>query len=175
MNLKNFQTNSFRFLFKNQNNLLMTHLQPGDAAPAFSGIDQHGNTRTLSDFQGKKVILYFYPKDDTPGCTAEACDFNNNLESLKKDGFEVIGVSADNQKKHEKFANKYGLSFTLLADTERTIIDAYGVWGRKKFMGREYDGIYRETFVIDEAGKILHVITDVKTKQAVEQIRALFS
>jgi peroxiredoxin Q/BCP len=153
----------------------MTHLKPGDIAPEFSGLDQHGQTHNLSDYKGKKVILYFYPKDDTPGCTAEACDFNDNLESLKKDGFEVIGVSADTQKKHEKFATKYGLNFTLLADTERSIIDAYGVWGRKKFMGREYDGIYRETFVIGEDGQLLHVITDVKTKEAVAQIRALFA
>jgi thioredoxin-dependent peroxiredoxin len=149
----------------------MTHLKPGDAAPAFSGIDQNGKAHQLSDYAGKKVILYFYPKDDTPGCTAEACDFNNHLEELEKDGYVVIGVSADTVKKHEKFASKYGLKFTLLADTERQIIDAYGVWGRKKFMGREYDGIYRETFVIGPDGVLQQVITDVKTKDAVAQIR----
>lgn len=151
----------------------MTHLKPGDAAPAFSGTDQNGTTHHLSDYAGKTVILYFYPKDDTPGCTAEACDFNNHLEELGKEGFVVIGVSADTVKKHEKFATKYGLKFTLLADTERHIIDAYGVWGRKKFMGREYDGIYRETFVIGADGILQHVITDVKTKEAVAQIRNL--
>jgi peroxiredoxin Q/BCP len=151
----------------------MTHLKPGDAAPAFSGIDQNGHTHQLADYAGKTVVLYFYPKDDTPGCTAEACDFNENLEALAKDGIVVIGVSADTVKKHEKFAAKYGLKFTLLADTERSIIEAYGVWGRKKFMGREYDGIFRETFIIGPDGILQHVITDVKTKEAVAQVRAL--
>lgn len=151
----------------------MTHLKPGDAAPLFSGIDQNGNTHSLSDYSGKTVVLYFYPKDDTPGCTAEACDFNDNLEMLGQQGIVVIGVSADTAKKHEKFASKYGLKFTLLADTERSIIDAYGVWGRKKFMGREYDGIFRETFIIGPDGVLQHVITDVKTKEAVAQVRGL--
>ncbi|MDX5326566.1 MAG: thioredoxin-dependent thiol peroxidase [Bacteroidota bacterium] len=148
----------------------MTHLQPGDKAPDFSAIDQHGNAISLSDFKGRKVILYFYPKDDTPGCTAEACNFRDNNSKLLSKGFQVIGVSADNEAKHKKFAEKYSLPFPLIPDTEREIIEKYGVWGKKKFMGREFDGIHRETFVIDEEGKIDKVLTKVKTKEATEQI-----
>jgi len=150
----------------------MTHLNEGDKAPDFTAKDQNGKEVSLSDFAGKKVVLYFYPKDDTPGCTKEACNFRDNYSVLKEKGFEVLGVSADNEKKHQKFIDKYDLPFTLLADTEKEIINAYGVWGLKKFMGREYDGIHRETFVINEEGKIDKVFTKVKTKEATEQILA---
>ena len=152
----------------------MTHLKTGDIAPIFSGKDQHGNTVSLADFAGKKVILYFYPKDLTPGCTVQACNFRDNATLLKDKGFVVVGVSADDEKTHNKFIAKHDLNFTLLADTDKEIIKAYGVWGPKKFMGREYDGINRETFVINETGKIEFVITKVKTKEATEQILELY-
>ena len=148
----------------------MTHLQEGDAAPDFQGVDQIGNTVKLSDFKGKKVVLYFYPKDNTPGCTAEACDFRDNHADLQSKGIQVIGVSADNEKSHKKFSDKFELPFPLIADTEKEIITAYGVWGQKKFMGREYDGIHRETFVIDEEGKLAKVFTKVKTKAPTAQV-----
>ena len=152
----------------------MTQLNSGDIAPDFVSKDQHGNEVKLSDFIGKKVILYFYPKDLTPGCTVESCNFRDNYSLLKEKGFEVIGVSADDEKKHQRFIDKYDLPFILLADTEKKVISAYGVWGLKKFMGREYDGIHRESFVIDEKGKIEHVIKKVKTKLATEQILELY-
>ena len=152
----------------------MTHLKPGDAAPAFSAKDQNGNTVSLSDFKGKKVILYFYPKDLTPGCTVEACNFRDNAQLLADKGFAVVGVSADSEKDHRKFIEKHDLNFTLLADTEKEVIKAYGVWGLKKFMGREYEGIHRETFVISESGTIEHVIDKVDTKSATEQVLALY-
>ncbi len=153
----------------------MTYLKEGDQAPDINSVDQDGNPIKLSDYQGKKVVLYFYPKDDTPGCTAEACNFRDNYQDLKDRGFEIIGVSADNAQKHQKFAGKYDLPFPLIPDTEKEVIKAYGVWGLKKFMGREYDGIHRETFVIDEEGKIAKVYQKVKTKEATEQILADFS
>lgn len=153
----------------------MTHLKPGDQAPNINSQDQNGNPLKLSDFKGQKVILYFYPKDDTPGCTAEACNFRDNYSLLKEKGFAIIGVSADNEAKHQKFAAKYDLPFPLIPDTEKEVIKAYGVWGLKKFMGREYDGIHRETFVIDEQGLIEKVYHKVKTKEATEQILADFS
>lgn len=153
----------------------MTHLKPGDKAPQFESKDQNGNTIKLSDYKGKKVILYFYPKDLTPGCTTESCNFRDNYSLLKEKGFEVIGVSADDEKKHQKFIEKHELPFTLLADTEKEVINAYGVWGLKKFMGKEYDGIHRESFVIDENGMIENVIEKVKTKIATEQILELYS
>jgi peroxiredoxin Q/BCP len=153
----------------------MTHLKAGDQAPEFTSKDQNGNDVKLSDYKGKKVILYFYPKDLTPGCTTESCNFRDNYSLLKEKGFEVIGVSADDEKKHLKFIDKHDLPFTLLADTEKEVINAYGDWGLKKFMGREYDGIHRESFVIDEEGKIEHVILKVKTKEATEQILELYN
>lgn len=153
----------------------MTHLQEGDQAPQFEGLDQAGNTVNLADFKGKKVILYFYPKDDTPGCTAEACDFRDHYEDLQDKGFEIIGVSKDDSKKHQKFVDKYQLPFTLIADTDGKIVEQYGVWGKKKFMGREYDGIHRETFVINEQGRIDKIITKVKTKEATAQVLALYA
>ena len=148
----------------------MTHLKAGDKAPDFEANDQNGNKIKLSDYRGKKVVLYFYPKDDTPGCTAQACNLRDNYSELQSKGYEVIGVSADNEAKHQKFIGKYELPFTLIADTDRKVIEAYGVWGKKKFMGREYDGIHRETFVINEEGVIDNVIEKVKTKDATAQI-----
>lgn len=153
----------------------MTHLTPGDKAPDFSAKDHMGNDISLSSFKGKKLVLYFYPKDDTPGCTAEACSFRDEYAELRDKGFEIVGVSADDEKKHNKFVDKYELPFPLIPDTEKEIINAYGVWGLKKFMGREYDGIHRETFVIDEEGKIEQVIKKVKSKEAAKQILDLYA
>ncbi|MCB0430892.1 MAG: thioredoxin-dependent thiol peroxidase [Flavobacteriales bacterium] len=145
-------------------------LKPGDKAPVFSGKDQDGNAISLENFKGKKVVLYFYPKDDTPGCTAESCNLRDNYDMLLKKGFAVVGVSADTVKSHKKFAVKFDLPFPLLADTEKETINAYGVWGPKKFMGREYDGIIRTTFVIGETGIIEEVITDVNTAEHTSQV-----
>lgn len=153
----------------------MTHLKEGDKAPDFTAKDQNGKDITLSDYQGKKVILYFYPKDNTPGCTMEACNFRDHYQDLQEKGFEVIGVSADTEKKHQNFINKFELPFTLIADTDRKVIEAYGVWGLKKFMGREFDGIHRETFVINEKGMIDKIITKVKNKEATKQILDLYA
>lgn len=150
----------------------MFDIKEGDPAPAFEGKDQAGNTVRLSDFKGKKLILYFYPKDDTPGCTAEACNFRDNHSELLDKGYAVVGVSPDTEAKHSKFISKYDLPFTLLADPEKEIIRAFGVWGPKKFMGREYDGVHRTTFVIDEKGKVIKAIRKVKTKDSTAQILA---
>ena len=148
----------------------MNMLKEGDKAPDFGVADQHGVTRQLSEFKGKKIILYFYPKDLTPGCTVESCNLRDNYTDLINKGFEVIGVSADDEKKHNRFIDKHSLPFTLLADVDKKVINAYGVWGPKKFMGREYDGIHRTTFVINENGEIQLVITKVKTKDHTAQI-----
>ena len=148
----------------------MTHLKAGDKAPNFSAADENGNIISLSDFNGKKLVLYFYPKDDTPGCTTESCNLRDNYELMKKQGYEILGVSADDEKKHQKFIAKYELPFHLLADVEKKVINDYGVWGPKKFMGKTYDGIHRTTFVIDENGVIQEVYTKVKTKEHAEQI-----
>ncbi|MCB0409798.1 MAG: thioredoxin-dependent thiol peroxidase [Flavobacteriales bacterium] len=148
----------------------MNMLKEGDKAPDFGVKDQNGTTHHLEDYKGKKVILYFYPKDLTPGCTVESCNLRDNYSELTKKGFEVIGVSADDEKKHQRFIGKYELPFTLLADVEKKVINAYGVWGPKKFMGRTFDGIHRTTFVIDEKGMIEKVITKVKTKDHTKQI-----
>jgi peroxiredoxin Q/BCP len=148
----------------------MTHLNAGDKAPEFEAKDQNGNTVKLSDFRGKKVILYFYPKDNTPGCTKEACNFRDNYEALQGKGFEVLGVSTDSEKSHLKFIDKFDLPFTLLVDEDKELVNKYGVWGPKKFMGKEYDGLHRTTFIIDEEGKIEEVIKKVKTKEATEQV-----
>lgn len=147
----------------------MTHLKEGEVAPQFKGIDQNNNEISLADYKGKKVILYFYPKDMTPGCTTQACNYRDNYAKLQKDGYQVIGVSADDASRHTKFIEKYDLPFPLIADTEKEIIKMYGVWGLKKFMGKEYDGIHRQTFVINEEGVIEKVIKKVKTKEATEQ------
>jgi peroxiredoxin Q/BCP len=151
----------------------MSKPSTGDKSPEFEGINQDGKKVSLSDFKGKKLILYFYPKDMTPGCTAQACNLNENLESLKKEGFEVVGVSADDEKRHQKFRDKYDLNFDLLADPDKTIINKYGVWGPKQFMGKKFEGILRTTFIIDKEGKVEHVIDKVKTKTHTEQIKEL--
>jgi len=148
----------------------MSHLKPGDQAPVFTGIDQDGESLSLKDFAGRKLVLYFYPKDDTPGCTAEACSLRDAHEELRSGGYEVLGVSPDKPAKHRKFIDKYGLPFRLLADEDHAVAEAYGAWGRKKFMGREYDGILRTTFLIDEKGIVERVITDVRTKDHAAQV-----
>ncbi len=148
----------------------MTHLKEGDKAPDINAIDSNGNTINLSELKGKKVILYFYPKDNTPGCTAEACNLKENYEKLLENGFKIIGVSADNEKSHQSFTEKYDLPFSLIPDTEKKIILDYGVWGNKKFMGRSYDGIHRITFVISEKGTIQKIFTKVDTKNHTHQI-----
>ena len=148
----------------------MITLQKGDKAPNFSGVDQDGKTHQLSDYKGKKLVVFFYPKASTPGCTAEACDLRDNYERFKANNYELLGVSADNQKAQTKFKEKNELPFPLLADEDKSVINAFGVWGPKKFMGREYDGIHRTTFIIDENGKVEEVISKVKTKAHAEQI-----
>ena len=145
-------------------------LKVGDQAPSFSAPDQHGNTRTLEEFKGSKLVLYFYPKDNTPGCTAQACNLNDNLSALSNAGYKVLGVSEDPAKSHLKFIDKFGLQFDLLCDEELHVHNAYGVWGLKKFMGREYDGTHRTTFVIDDHGVIEQVIAKPKTKAHAEEI-----
>lgn len=148
----------------------MKELKTGDNAPLFSGLDQNGNKISLSDFKGKKVVLYFYPKDNTPGCTAQACNLRDNETILLKKGIAVIGVSADSVLSHSKFSEKYALKFPLIADTDKVILNQYGVWGEKKFMGKTYDGIHRTTFIIDEAQKIIAVIKKPNTKNHTEEI-----
>ncbi len=148
----------------------MAQLKEGDMAPAFTGTDQDGNSISLSELKGKKVILYFYPKDNTPGCTAEACNLRDNFSKLKKMGFEVIGVSADSEKSHQNFISKYELPFHLISDTNKEMLKAYNAWGTKKLYGKEYEGIIRKTFVIDESGKIIMIIEKVDTKDHTNQI-----
>jgi thioredoxin-dependent peroxiredoxin len=148
----------------------MTTLKAGDKAPDFKGKDQNGKQIGLSNFKGSKLVIYFYPKDNTPGCTAQACNLRDNYELLMSKGFKVIGVSADDTKSHQKFIEKYELPFPLIADTEKEVIKAFGVWGPKKFMGKTYDGIHRTTFLINENGVIQEVITDVKTKDHTAQL-----
>ena len=148
----------------------MTHLKAGDQAPNFETIDHNGKKITLKGLKGKKVVLYFYPKDNTPGCTLQACNLRDNIELLKKANYTVLGVSNDNQKSHLKFIEKHELPFNLLMDEDKVIVKSYGVYGEKKFMGRVYDGIHRITFVIDEDGIIEKVIDKVKTKDHTAQI-----
>ena len=150
-----------------------TSLKVGDKAPVFSAKDQNGKTIALKDLKGKNIVLYFYPKDNTPGCTMEACSLRDEHQYLSKKNFVVLGVSADDEKMHKKFATKYELPFSLLADTDMAIIKAYDVWGKKQFMGRIFDGIIRTTFIINDKGIISHVITDVKTKEHGKQILGL--
>ncbi len=153
----------------------MTTLQEGKKAPPFSGIDQNGNKVSLKDFKGQKVILYFYPKDNTPTCTVQACNLRDNYSDLHKLGFAVIGISTDNAKSHKKFEQKYKLPFPLIDDEDKSIVEKYGVWGEKKFMGRNYMGTIRTTFLIDETGKIKHVITKPDTKNQAKQIFELWN
>lgn len=145
-------------------------LNPGDKAPDFAVSDQHGNTVKLSDYQGKKVVLYFYPQDNTPTCTVEACNLRDNYSALKAKGYEVLGVSPDSAKKHTNFIKKFSLPFTLLADTDNKIIESYGLWAEKQMFGKKYMGVLRTTFIIDEKGVIERIIDDVKSKEHAEQI-----
>ncbi|MDO6517980.1 thioredoxin-dependent thiol peroxidase [Zobellia uliginosa] len=148
----------------------MNTLQVGDKVPDFSAKDQDGNTIKLSDYSGKKLIVFFYPKASTPGCTAEACNLRDNYQELQEQGYELLGVSADSEKRQGNFKKKYGFPFPLLADEDRVVINTFGVWGPKKFMGREYDGIHRKTFVIDENAIVTKVIDKVKTKDHAAQL-----
>ena len=148
----------------------MTTLKTGDKAPDFSIPNQNGNIVSLSDFKGKKLVLFFYPKASTPGCTAEACNLRDNVDRFRESGYEILGASADSPKRQSNFKEKYELPYDLLADEDHKLLNAYQVWGPKKFMGKEYDGIHRTTFVIDENAVITDVISKVKTKEHAEQI-----
>ncbi|MBA6315914.1 thioredoxin-dependent thiol peroxidase [Cellulophaga baltica] len=150
----------------------MQTLKIGDMVPSFSVNDQDGNTINLSDYLGKKLIVFFYPKASTPGCTAEACNLRDNYAALQSQGYELLGVSADSEKRQANFKNKYEFPFPLLADEDHTVINAFGVWGPKKFMGKTYDGIHRMTFVVDEKGVVSNVIEKVKTKDHAAQLLA---
>ena len=148
----------------------MKELKIASKAPLFTGIDQDGNTVSLASFKGKKVVLYFYPKDNTPGCTAQACNLRDHYSELIEQGFQVIGISTDSVKSHKKFEQKFDLPFPLIADKDRKIVEMYGVWGEKKFMGRTFDGIHRTTFLIDEKGLIKNILLKPDTKNQTQQI-----
>lgn len=148
----------------------MTTLRKGDKAPDFSGFDQDNKFHQLADYKGKKLVVFFYPKANTPGCTAEACDLRDNYSRFEAQNYALLGVSADSQSAQKKFKDKFSFQYALIADEDKSVIQAFGVWGPKKFMGKEYDGIHRTTFVIDENGVIEDVITDVKTKVHAAQI-----
>jgi peroxiredoxin Q/BCP len=151
----------------------MSQLKVGDKAPELKGVDQNGNAVDLNQYAGKKVALYFYPKDDTPGCTAQACNLRDNFDVLKDKGIEVLGVSTDSVKSHAKFIDKFKLNFTLIADENKEIVEKFGMWGLKKFMGREYMGTNRTTFLIDEKGMIEGIISKPKTNAHAEEILAI--
>lgn len=148
----------------------MTSLKVGDTAPNFQSLDEAGNSLSLADFKGKKLVLFFYPKASTPGCTLEACNLSDNYSRFKALGYDVLGVSADSAKKQNNFKEKYGFPYPLLADEDKSVIKAFGVWGPKKFMGKIYDGIHRTTFVINKSGIIEDIILKVKTKDHTSQI-----
>ena len=148
----------------------MSKLNIGDKAPEINAVDQNGNQITLDQYKGKKVVLYFYPKDMTPGCTAQSCNLSDNYTLLQKNGYDVIGVSCDSIKRHQKFIEKYDLPFNLISDEDQKVVNDYGVWQLKKFMGREYMGIVRTTFLIDENGMIEDIIEKVNTKEHITQI-----
>lgn len=148
----------------------MTHLKKGDLAPEINSSHPDGKKIQFSDYKGKKIILYFYPKDDTPGCTAEACNLKDNYDELLKKGFHIIGISADSDLSHKRFKDKYKLPFPLVSDTDKKIIKSYGVWGEKKMYGKSYEGILRTTFIISEDGKIEHIFDKVDTKDHTRQI-----
>ena len=150
-------------------------LKEGSTAPAFKTKDANGQTVSLKDLRGQRVVLYFYPKDDTPGCTKEACSFRDAFSQYKKKGIAVLGVSPDSEAKHQKFVTKYKLPFTLLADTDKSIAEAYGVWGEKKFMGRTYMGVHRTTFLIDEKGKIKKIFEKVKPEDHASEVLEAFA
>jgi peroxiredoxin Q/BCP len=147
-----------------------TYLKEGDLAPDFSGIDQNGKVLNLAEFKGKRLALYFYPKDDTSGCTEEACNLRDNYDILKANDIEIIGVSSDDENSHQKFINKYNLPFRLIADTDKSIINTYGVWGKKTVFGKSFDGILRTTFIIDRKGRIEKILPKVDTVNHAEQI-----
>lgn len=153
----------------------MTQLKEGSKAPGFKGIDQSGKEISLSDFSGKKLILYFYPKDNTPGCTAEACNLRDNYKDLLKQGFAIVGISPDSEKSHKGFAEKFSLPFPLIADTSKKILNDYGVWGEKKMYGKSFLGVIRTTFVIDEKGIIEKIISKVETAGHAAQIVKLYN
>ncbi len=148
----------------------MTTLKTGDKAPQFSGLDHNGKPHQLNDYKGKKLVVFFYPKANTPGCTAEACDLRDNFKTFESQNYALLGVSADSALAQSKFVEKYNFPFPLIADEDKSVIKAFGVWGPKKFMGKEYDGIHRTTFIIDENGIIEDVIVNVKTKEHASQI-----
>lgn len=148
----------------------MKPLQVGESVPHFSVVDDRGNMQSLSDYTGQKVVVFFYPKTNTPGCTAEACDLRDHYKELQDAGYALLGVSADSVKKQRNFSEKFDFPFPLLADENKEVINAFGVWGPKKFMGKEYDGIHRKTFIIDEEGTVSRVIDKVKTKEHASQI-----
>jgi thioredoxin-dependent peroxiredoxin len=150
-------------------------LKEGTTAPAFKTTDENGETVSLKNLRGQKVVLYFYPKDDTPGCTKEACSFRDAFAKFKKEGIRLLGVSPDSEASHKKFVTKYKLPFTLLADTDRSIAEAYGVWGEKKFMGRTYMGVHRTTFLIDEKGKIRKIFEKVKPEDHAREVLDAFA
>jgi len=149
-------------------------LKEGDKAPDFSATDQNGNTVKLKDLKGQRVVLYFYPKDDTPGCTKEACSFRDADDVYRKKGIRVLGVSTDNEKSHQKFISKFQLPFDLLADTEKTIVNDYGVWGEKSMYGKKYMGTFRKTFLIDEQGKIAKIFDKVDVAKHADEVLAAF-
>ena len=149
-------------------------LKEGDKAPAFKSVNQDGKAVKLSDFKGQRVALYFYPKDDTPGCTKEACSFRDADAVYREKGITVLGVSIDDEKKHQKFISKYQLPFDLLADTDKSIVEAYGVWGEKSMYGKKYMGIFRKTFLIDEKGKIVKIFDKVDVSKHADEVLAAF-
>lgn len=153
----------------------MKHLKVGDKAPEFTSVDQNGNKVSLKDFAGKKVVIYFYPKDNTPGCTAQACNIRDNYSTIQDQGIVILGVSADTEKKHQNFIEKFDLPFALLADTEKELLNLYGVWGEKKFMGKVYDGIHRTTFILNESHEILSIIEKPKTKDHTREILEVYN
>ena len=153
----------------------MKTLKAGDKVPHFTATDDSGNTVSMTDYKGKKLIVFFYPRANTPGCTAEACNLRDHYTALQDKGYEIIGVSADSQKKQHNFKTKYQFPFPLLADEDKTVINAFGVWGPKKFMGREFDGIHRTTFLVDADGVVTHVVDKVKTKDHAAQLLGLLA
>lgn len=149
-------------------------LKEGDKAPAFTGTDQNGKKIKLSDLKGSRVVLYFYPKDDTPGCTKQACSLRDSYEVFRKKGIVVLGVSIDDEKSHQKFISKFDLPFDLIADTDKSIVEKYGVWGEKSMYGRKYMGTFRKTFLIDEKGKIVKIFDKVKVSEHADEVLAAF-
>jgi len=153
----------------------MKHLKIGDPAPEFTVKDQDGKEVKLSDYNGKRVVIYFYPKDNTPGCTVQACNIRDNYSDILKEGIQLFGVSADTEHKHQNFIKKFDLPFPLLADVDRTMMETYGVWGEKKFMGRTFDGIHRTTFALDENHTIVGIIEKPKTKDHAREILEVYA